>query len=69
MGRFLFFLSQMLNRRTNVVLAYNLRLRTTRTASKTKNWKKLEMNIKSSQWVKVIEKLNAHPAIKAPLSN
>jgi hypothetical protein len=49
---------------------YNLRLRTTTTtANKPKNWQKLEMNIKSSQWVKVIEKLNAHPAIKAPLSN
>jgi hypothetical protein len=27
------------------------------------------MNIGSEQWVEVIEKLKAHPAIKSPLSN
>ena len=27
------------------------------------------MNIESSQWVEVIDRLQSHPAIKAPLSN
>ena len=27
------------------------------------------MNIKSSQWVEVIDRLQSHPTLKAPLSN